>query len=119
MLSTYHDMEDGWYLACRRAGSDQVLVTRTAGHGRDLGDLFHPRAAAADLRDVPADQRLTGSGREIRAARGGRIILRRQPEAIYTRSSWKPTAAGPTAMTEDEVREAFSLITTEWTAGDS
>ena len=63
--------------------------------------------------------KLTGSGREARATRGGRVILRRLPEIIYTAELLDTNGSWEYGLTEDEVREAFSLITTEWSAGDS
>jgi hypothetical protein len=62
---------------------------------------------------------LTGSSREIKATRGGRIILRRQVERIFTAELLDANDTWEYGVTEDEVREAFSLITTEWLAGDN
>ena len=70
-------------------------------------------------RNQPARREYTGSGREARATRGGRVILRRLPEIIYTAELLDANGSWEYGLTEDEVREAFSLITTEWSAGDS
>ena len=56
---------------------------------------------------------------EFLTARGGRVILRRLPEIIYTAELLDANGSWEYGLTEDEVREAFSLITTEWSAGDS
>jgi hypothetical protein len=61
---------------------------------------------------------LTGNSREVKATRGGRFILSRQMETIYTGELLDASSAWPYAMTEDEVRTAFSLIVTEWSTGD-
>ena len=45
--------------------------------------------------------------------------LRRLPEIIYTAELLDTNGSWEYGLTEDEVREAFSLITTEWSAGDS
>ena len=70
-------------------------------------------------RDFLRITKLTGSNREVQATRAGRIILRRQPEIIYTAELLEANSGWEYGLTEDEVREAFNLITTEWTAGDS
>ena len=60
----------------------------------------------------------TGSNREMRALRGERFLLSRQSETIYTAELLEANEAWQYAMTEDAIRQAFSLIVTEWTSGD-
>ena len=89
-------------------------------HGRDGGGHGHILLPGRDPpQDVLRITKLTGSGREARATRGGRVILRRLPEIIYTAELLDANGSWEYGLTEDEVREAFSLITTEWSAGDS
>ena len=76
-------------------------------NGRERGDLF--------LRIT----KLTGPSREIRATRGGRIILRRQMETIYTAELLEANETWRHGLSEDELLEAFNLITQEWTTSDS
>ena len=61
---------------------------------------------------------ITGSSRENRAVRGGRFLLSRQSEVIYTAELLDANDTWQYGVTADEVREAFSLITSEWSAGD-
>jgi len=118
MLSTYHCVEDGWYLRLPEEWVGQVQAERSSGSG-ESGVTFcvldeTGRQGAATLRITA----LTGSGREVRATRGSRFPLSRQSAVIYTAElpenpSWEH------AMTAEEVRAAFSLIAREWIPGDN
>ena len=61
---------------------------------------------------------ITGSDRENRAVRGGRFLLNRQSEVIYTAELPEGGSRWQYGMSADEVREAFGLIASEWSAGD-
>lgn len=119
MVSTYHSVEDGWYLRLPDAWKDQILITRTTGTEEVTVTFSYRGDGEEPPQDVLRITKLTGSGREARATRGGRVILRRLPEIIYTAELLDANGSWEYGLTEDEVREAFSLITTEWSAGDS
>ena len=72
-----------------------------------------------ETRDFLQITRLTGSSREIKAARAGQMVLRRQPEVIYTARFLEANNGWAYAMDEETLRGAFSLITTEWAPSDS
>ena len=61
---------------------------------------------------------ITGSSRENRAVRGSRFLLSRQDETIYTAELLQANENWRYGVTADEVREGFSLIAAEWSAGD-
>lgn len=119
VLSTYHNVDDGWYLRLPDSWRDQILITRTAGTEESTVTFSIQGDGAEPPQDFLRITKLTGSSREVRATRGGRIILRRLPEIIYTAELLDANSGWEYGLTEDEVREAFNLITTEWTAGDS
>ena len=119
VVSTYHSVEDGWYLRLPDVWKDQILITRTAGTEEVTVTFSYRGDSGEPPQDVLRITKLTGSGREARATRGGRVILRRLPEIIYTAELLDANGGWEYGLTEDEVREAFSLITTEWSAGDS
>ena len=118
-MSTYHNVDDGWYLRLPDSWRDQILITRTAGAEASTVTFSIQGDGTEPPRDFLRITKLTGSNREIQATRAGRIILRRQPEIIYTAELLEANSGWEYGLTEDEVREAFNLITTEWTAGDS
>lgn len=120
VLNTYHNTEDGWYLELPEQWRGRVLVTRSTGVDEvTVTFSFLDGDALAEPRPFLRITALTGSSREIKATRGGRIILRRQVERIFTAELLEANAAWEYGVTEDEVREAFNLITTEWMAGDN
>ena len=118
VVSTYHSVEDGWYLRLPDVWKDQILITRTAGTEEVTVTFSYRGDSGEPPQDVLRITKLTGSGREARATRGGRVILRRLPEIIYTAELLDANGSWEYGLTEDEVREAFSLITSEWSAGD-
>ena len=118
-LRTYHSMEDGWYLVLPDSWIGQVMFSRTVGTDENTVTFSYRQGGTEDLREFLRISRLTGSGREARAARGGRMILRRQPEVIYTAEFLDADGGWDCAMDEEELREAFNLITTEWAPSDS
>ena len=118
-LRTYHSMEDGWYLVLPDSWIGQVMFSRTVGTDENTVTFSYRQGGTEDLREFLRISRLTGSGREARAARGGRMILRRQPEVIYTAEFLDADGGWDYAMDEEELREAFNLITTECAPSDS
>ena len=62
---------------------------------------------------------LSGSNRERLAVRTGRFILGRNDGVIYAGELLKGNEGWADGVTEDEVRNAFSLIAPEWSVGDN
>ena len=116
--STYHCVEDGWYLQLPEAWVGRVETERS-GVGGDASVTFYmlneEGARDAAILRITA---LTGTGREIRAARGSRFPLSRQSDVIYT-AELPEIPPWDQAMTAEEVRGAFSLIAREWIPGDN
>lgn len=117
-LSTYHSMEDSWYLHLPDSWRGSILTERSAGSGENTVTFYieeNGERGAAALR-ISA---ITGAGREVKATRGNRFLLSRQKTTIYTAELPEAGAGWAHAMTADEVREAFKLIAPEWTTGDN
>lgn len=115
--STYHCVEDGWFLQLPESWVDRVEAERSSAGG-EAGVTFYVLneegvRGAAILRITA----LTGASREVRATRGNRFPLSRQSDAIFT-AELPETPPWDHAMTAEEVREAFSLIAREWIPGD-
>ena len=116
-LYTYHDMEDGWYLqlpeewkgkihAQRTVYSDEATVTFSICSGEMEKPFLRITA-------------ITGSNRMVKAVRGTRFNLSRQPETVYVAELLEANHSWAYGWKEDEVRGAFSLIRPEWNAGDN
>jgi len=118
VLSTYHCVEDGWYLQLPEEWVGRVQAERSGGSGESSATFYALNETGERTAAILRITALTGSGREVRATRGSRFPLSRQSSAIYTAElpeapSWEH------AMTAEEVRTAFCLIAREWIPGDN
>lgn len=117
VLRTYHNLEDGWYLRLPEDWVDRIWVSRSGSVDENTVTF-----AILNGEEVPEPflkiTAISGSSRENRAVRGTRFLLSRQDETIYTGELLEANEVWKYGVTPDEVREAFSLITAEWSAGD-
>ena len=117
VMSTYHSIEDGWYLHLPEEWRGKILVTRSF-----IPDEAYVTFYVWGQEGVQPFLRITaitGSSRSIKAMRGGRFTLSRQAETTYTAELLEANETWEHSITEDEVRAAFSLIAKEWTYGDN
>lgn len=119
VLSTYHDVADGWYLQLPEGWPERVWVGRSASPD-EIGITFYTDSSREES-CVPVLRitALSGSERERLAVRTGRFILGRNDGVIYVGELLKGNQDWKYNVTEDEVRASFSLIGTEWSAGDN
>ena len=119
VLRTCHDLEDGWYLRLPDPWAERVWISRSVNPD-EATVIFHIlKENGAEPEPFLRITAITGSSRENRAVRGGRFLLSRQDQTIYTAELLDANETWKYGVTPDEVREAFSLITAEWSAGDS
>lgn len=116
-LSTYHDIEDGWYLQLPAAWAEQLAAARSVAP-EEASVTFYRMADQEPLSFLRISA-ITGNSREIKAARGGRFILGRSTECIFAAELLEGNHGWEDGMTEDEVRAAFNLITKEWLEGNA
>lgn len=119
VLSTYHDVADGWYLQLPEGWPERVWVGRSTSPD-EIGITFYTDSSREESY-VPVLRitALSGSERERLAVRTGRFILGRNDGVIYVGELLKGNQDWKYSVTEDEVRASFSLIGTEWSAGDN
>lgn len=115
--STYHNVDDGWYLVLPESWRDQVLVRRDVG-SEEATVTFSFRNGT-EFQEFLKISAITGDSREIKAVRGGRFILSRRAETIYSAELLAANNSWALGIKEDQLRGAFSLITAEWLAGDN
>lgn len=118
-ISTYHCMEEGWYLQLPENWIDRVEAERTVSGGEAAVIFYAADADGQRGEPVLRIAAVTGTNREARAARGNRVILRRQKTAVYTAELMEANGSWEYGITMDEIQAAFSLIATEWTTGDN
>ena len=119
VLSTYHAIEDGWYLQLPDGWADTICVGRSSS--ADEASVTFYMGDSRDQSDTPVLRitTLSGSNRERLAVRTGRFILGRNDGVIYAGELLKGNEGWADGVTEDEVRNAFSLLAPEWSAGDN
>lgn len=117
--STYHNMEDGWYLRLRDEWRDQILVSRTLTQDEATVTFFIAGGRGQAPEPFLRITAITGANRENRAVRGGRFNLSRQQETFYAAELLEANGSWAYGVTEDQLREAFSLIAAEWSMGEN
>lgn len=117
--STYHSMEDGWYLRLRSEWRDQILVSRALSQDEVSVTFYIAGGRGQAPEPFLRISAITGVGRENRAVRGGRFNLSRQQETFYAAELLEANETWAYGVTEDEVRQAFSLIAAEWSVGEN
>ena len=118
VLRTYHEKESGWYLQLPENWTDRIKVSRSTLSDESVVTFHIYRGEEEPPTPFLRIASITGANREIKAVRGGRFILSRQLDTIYTAEVMEAGEAWEYGLTPDEVRAAFSLIATEWTSGD-
>lgn len=116
-VRTFHSLEDGWYLQLPEDWTDHIYASRSAGQD-EASVTFFTRGTGQSVPFLRITA-VTGSGREIKAVRGARFLLSRQPKTLYAAELLPGNDGWVYAVTADEVRSAFSLIQTEWIAGEN
>ena len=118
VLRTYHNMEDKWYFRLPEEWVNRIWISRMTAPD-EASATFYILGGDEEAEPFLRITAITGSSREYRAVRGNRFLLSRQPEIIYTAELLDANENWKYGITADGVREAFSLITTEWAAGDN
>ena len=118
MLHTFHDMDSMWYLQLPEEWTDRIMVSRSTSSDEAAVTFF----IRSQEGQIPAPflriTAITGPNRDIKVVRGSRFVLRSRSETKYTAELLEANDTWEYGLTPDEVRAAFSLITTEWTSGD-
>ena len=114
--SCFHNVSDGWSLTLPEEwNKEELAAERVAGTGETAVDFY--RVDADGTREkLLTIYRLTGDMREELGSIGDRFTLTRQVEAVYAAEigeTWN------VQLTEQSLRERFSLIMAEWTMGDN
>lgn len=117
-VRTYHNLEDGWYFSLPEEWMNRIWISRATTQDEALVTFYILGEGGLETVPFLRIAATTGSNREMRALRGERFLLSRQSETIYTAELLIPGESWQYGMTADEVRQAFSLIVTEWTSGD-
>lgn len=108
-LTTYHDYDDGWYLALPDSFLDGSLrVTTDDALAGETETTF-----SLGGEDVLTIYTLTGENRLDRAGEDGRVLLAESGATVYAAA-----ITAPDTVTAEDVAASFRLIYAEWQTGD-
>lgn len=117
-VTTYHDIDDGWYLTLPEDWRDRLLVTRSQSGADEMAVTFSLRDGAEEAEDILRIYTITGDSPEYKI-RGNRFLLNRQAGTIFAAEILGGAKEQAGGMTRDNLRAAFNLIMTEWLPGDN
>lgn len=118
-VSTYHDIEDGWYFQIPNAWKGKIRAERSSQTDEaSVTFCIRGKTTAADQPFLRITA-ITGNNRMVKAVRGNRFNLSRQADTIYVAELLESNGKWLYGLTEDEVRAAFNLVKPEWTTGEN
>ncbi|NLU24281.1 MAG: VCBS repeat-containing protein [Clostridiales bacterium] len=104
--TTYHNKTSGWYFALPDEWKDRFGAISSESGASESAVTFY-----VDGNPVMAIYSITGENRENRAARGNRVILKRQTATIYAGEMLSVDGYG---MGSANMKQSFHLIINEW-----
>jgi hypothetical protein len=116
--TTYHNITDGWYIKLPDAWTDNIMITRVETTSNQRAVTFAYIDGSGKAEEFMTISSVTGDSRESIASRGNRFILRTRTSAIYTAEFLPANSGWSGAISEDELKDAFSLIQKAWKTGE-
>lgn len=116
VMTTCHDVDDGWYLVIPSSWSEKVLATRRVSMSGDATVTF---AVIEDTGEPPREfMRIYTQPDDEESDKSSRLTLSRGSGKLYTaeileNGSWNGS------FTEEELHSAFYVIQPEWMTGDN
>ena len=109
---TLHNVQDGWSLVLAKEWDETVTITRQSTSEGSTVSFY--RCGMNDTAPFLEISTLADSTRAPQSGHGGRLLLAKQAEAVYSAEIFD------TGMIDEEtLRESFALLTAEWTKGEN
>lgn len=114
VCTTYHNVQDRWYLVLPEAWEGQLTLSRRDNtvNGERAVVFSHWMGEETEPTPFLTIYRLTGANREIRSRIGSRFVLLDESDVIYAAEfhdiQWD------CGLSREELAEKFHLIRTEW-----
>ena len=112
----FRSESDGWSIALKESW-DGIITPRRTVSAEESSVTFLLLGEEGERVPFLSIHAITGEAREVRATRSGRFVLARQAETVYAAQFHEGNALIADAMDEQEVRDSFSLLVNDWTAG--
>ncbi len=111
--TTYHNAEDGWYLALPRRMGRNVTAERHGAGGDERAVVFLQEGDdSAPQRSVLVIYALTGANRLDRAEVDSRFILRQDEDVVYAAQLLTDE------LTQEDILNNFYILYDQWQTGD-
>ena len=125
VFTTYHNERDGWYFILPDEWDNNLTLSRSdlAGGGeRGVTFSYWPSGSGVEPKPFLTIYKLTGTNRAIRARSGERFVLYPMnaldhPEETATLYAAEFRDGWDCGLTQEQVRERFSIIRTDWYSG--
>lgn len=125
VFTTYHNDRDSWYFILPDEWENNLTLSRSdlpGGGERSVTFSYWPADAGAEPLPFLTIYKLTGTNRATRARTGGRFVLwpmnaleNPDESAIIYAAEFR--GAWDCGLTEEQVRERFNIIRTDWYSG--
>lgn len=115
---TYHNLTDSWYMLIPEAWDGHFTVSQNNASNTERATTFFSLSGGRIHEKIFTIYTLTGENREVLANRGGKSILRRQPNAIYAIEYASGYEDWRYAIDEKELAARFNAITPQWSTGE-
>lgn len=106
-LTSYHSFADGWYLILPRGWEAGLTIRRDDSISGERAVIISRLNTDGSINDLLVIYTITGENRENRAEIAGRFVLTKDDSTVYA-------AKILGGVTEDEVRNNFHIIYSEW-----
>lgn len=125
IFTTYHNDRDGWYFILPEEWEHDLTLSRSdlpGGGERSVTFSYWTGDGATEPLPFLTIYKLTGTNRAARARTGGRFVLwpmnaLDKPDESATIYAAEFRGAWDCGLTEEQVRERFNIIRTDWYSG--
>lgn len=115
--STYHCYTDGWYLTLPEDWRGKTTARRMSAVSGELAVILSLQDESGVAKDVLTIYTLTDENRADRAKLGGRFALFDSGTVVYAAEIDDARFLSAGGNAQEDVRERFHLITTDWITG--
>lgn len=115
---TYHNLTDSWYLLIPEEWDGHFTVSQNNTSTTEHSTTFYSLSGGRVDEELFTIYTLVGENRETQAIRGGKAILRRQPNAVYAVQYTESYGNWHYTIDPKLVVARFNAITTQWITGE-
>lgn len=114
VLTTYHNVTDGWYFSLPDGWSRRITISRKDSNTADERAVTFSLWKGENIEPVRfmTIYKLTGTNRTQRATMGNRKTLYTDTNTVYAYELWPDD--WDTGLTDEEIIERFHIIRAEW-----